>query len=484
MAAVMSLGISVQKTGSGYNLLITGTSKGDKISVSQNSKGVVISDGKATKTVSGKFNVISINGGNGADRIVVANSVKTSCAINGGNGDDTIVGGSATDAISGGNGNDSIYGSGGNDSLFGQNGNDSLYGNNGNDSLVGGAGDDVIVSVGGGQSDTLEGDGGFDSFWSDNSSAERVTDTLSSDERYNGAWHQIGGFIDFFDANGNATPIPTELNAQDLPDPTLDWDANGNYTADGFSDFGDLPLFNANGPTMDDIHQGRIGDCYFLSTLAAVAGTNPAWLRQSIVNFGDGTFGVRFMTENGGESFVRVDGDLPAMRTSSGGVTPAYDGLGIGGTIWAPILEKAWAYFRDPANCQHGVAYTTYHNIVGGWMREPMIAMGGVDTYNNDPYNLPFSDGYDLLSWVQNEIAAGRTVTMATNNSPSSVLVGMHAYTVVGVVQDSSGQWLLQVRNPWGSDGYNSRDGNNDGYVFLTASEAITSIAQFASATV
>jgi hypothetical protein len=484
MSTVMSLQISVQKTSTGNNLLITGTSRGDEILVAQNSKGLVISDGKATKTVAGKFKIISINGGNGNDTIAIGSSVKTSCAITGGNGDDTIVGSSAADAIAGGSGNDSIYGSGGNDALFGQNGNDSLYGNSGNDDLVGGAGDDVLVSVGGGRYDTLEGDGGFDSFWTDDSSAEKVVDTLSSDERYNSAWHRIDGFVDFFDTNGNATTVPTELNGQDLPDPTLDWDDNGYYTADGYSDFSDLPLFNSNGPTMDDISQGALGDCYFLSTMAAVADANPQWIRQTVVDFGDGTYGVRFMEEDGGETYVRVDGELPANTTSSGGVVPAYDGLGLGGTIWAPVIEKAFAYYRDPSNSSDGVVDTSYHNIVGGWMHEPMVALGGVDIDDNDPYSMPFTDGYDLLSWVQGEIDAGRAVTFATTSQPSSVLVGSHAYTVVGVAQASDGTWYLQVRNPWGSDGYTTRDGHDDGYVFLTASEAFNSMAQVASATV
>src|SRR4029079_17222268 len=108
----------------------------------------------------------------------------------------------------------------------------------------------------------------------------------------------------------------------------------------------------------------------------------------------------------------------------------------------------------------------------------------GVELHDNDPYTMPFTDGYDLLSWVQTELNDDRAVTFATTSQPSSVLVGSHAYTIVGVTQGSSGEWYLEVRNPWGSDGYTTRDGHDDGYVFLTASEAVNSMAQVPSAVV
>ena len=35
------------------------------------------------------------------------------------------------------------------------------------------------------------------------------------------------------------------------------------------------PLYGANGPTMSDINQGYLGDCYLLSSLAEVAQPGP-----------------------------------------------------------------------------------------------------------------------------------------------------------------------------------------------------------------
>ena len=59
------------------------------------------------------------------------------------------------------------------------------------------------------------------------------------------------------------------------------------------------------GPVAGDVNQGEIGDCYFLSSLAAFAGENPQKLVQSAVDMGDGTFTAQFMSNNK-PTFVRV----------------------------------------------------------------------------------------------------------------------------------------------------------------------------------
>ena len=74
--------------------------------------------------------------------------------LNGGGGNDTIIGtdgndfiaaGSGNDSISGGEGNDNIFGGSGDDTLEGGNGNDMLNGQLGSDQLLGGNDDDVFV---------------------------------------------------------------------------------------------------------------------------------------------------------------------------------------------------------------------------------------------------------------------------------------------------------------------------------------------------
>ncbi|NEP87386.1 MAG: calcium-binding protein [Okeania sp. SIO2C2] len=91
--------------------------------------------------------------------------------LNGGNGDDTIVGLNGADTLVGGVGDDEIIGSRGSDSLYGQDGNDVLQGRQDNDHLFGGDGNDVLNGGqgrdrinGGAGDDTLTGGASIDLF--------------------------------------------------------------------------------------------------------------------------------------------------------------------------------------------------------------------------------------------------------------------------------------------------------------------------------
>jgi hypothetical protein len=107
-------------------------------------------DGSAEFTFDlGTFRVIEVAAGNGDDtvRIDQVNGVFTTTEttrVDGGNGDDTLIGGSGAEVFLGGNGNDFVDGNGGADTAF----------------L--GRGDDVFVWDPGDASDIVEGDKGSD----------------------------------------------------------------------------------------------------------------------------------------------------------------------------------------------------------------------------------------------------------------------------------------------------------------------------------
>ncbi len=103
--------------------------------------GVMISGGAA---VDGGL-YANIYGGPGADSIDLSASTATPAAVNGNDGDDTIIGGPGNDTLRGGSGNDVIRGGAGDDDLYGGDGNDVLYGNAGNDGLYGGMGSDTLT---------------------------------------------------------------------------------------------------------------------------------------------------------------------------------------------------------------------------------------------------------------------------------------------------------------------------------------------------
>ncbi len=152
---------------------LTITSNGsDNMAVSTNANGNVTLNGtqltvnNAAVTASSvtSLDVVGGKGKNTIDLSGVTSTAFTSLTtvkIEGGAGNDSIIGSGLNDSILGGGGNDTIKGGSGNDSLNGGTGNDVLNGEAGNDLLVGGAGNDSLN--GGAGTDSLNGGAGNDS---------------------------------------------------------------------------------------------------------------------------------------------------------------------------------------------------------------------------------------------------------------------------------------------------------------------------------
>jgi RTX calcium-binding nonapeptide repeat (4 copies) len=88
-----------------------------------------------------------VDAGAGADEVTTGDFATTLLepqTIDGGPGDDTLVGGGAADRMLGGDGNDSIAGQRGPDIIFGGPGNDRIQGNRGDDYADGGLGNDIL----------------------------------------------------------------------------------------------------------------------------------------------------------------------------------------------------------------------------------------------------------------------------------------------------------------------------------------------------
>ena len=94
----------------------------------------------------------TLDGGNGNDAIL---GLAGNDTLNGGNGNDVLDGGGGNDGLTGGNGNDMLFGSFGMDTLIGGNGDNSLDGGAGDDSLTGGRGPDLFVFHAGFGEDTI-----------------------------------------------------------------------------------------------------------------------------------------------------------------------------------------------------------------------------------------------------------------------------------------------------------------------------------------
>lgn len=234
-----------------------------------------------------------------------------------------------------------------------------------------------------------------------------------------------------------------------------------------YRNFSNDPLFPAGGPSINDIKQGYVGDCYFLSTLSAVAATNPARIQNDIFANGDGTYTVKLASHNKVQS-VRVDAELPVWPNGQ----LAYAGLGTQNSTWVALMEKAWAAVRTKVS--------SYASIAGGWMQEAFAALGvkSKSVFNTrNPIN--------LMAQLQADLKSGQATTVGTNNVPAGVpLIGDHAYEVAAVNVDATGTPIsIRLRNPWGVDGAGN-DGSNDGYVTVTASQLFAACDGIVSARV
>jgi hypothetical protein len=215
------------------------------------------------------------------------------------------------------------------------------------------------------------------------------------------------------------------------------------------------------GPTAADVNQGGVGDCYFLSSLAAFAGVNPSVLTESAVDMGDGTYVVRFY--NGSQPvYVRVSNDL--STGPYGGYEYAHPGAS--GDLWAPIMEKAFAYFNTGAN--------SYNSLNGGWMGDVYSQLG----VRNSSFRLSMSES-SFYNMVSSDLARGLAVTVGTYTYAPD-LVGSHGYTLVSAYLDASGVSHYIVRNPWGVRGDFVE--NSAGYANLTYAQMVANFMAGAQA--
>ena len=234
-----------------------------------------------------------------------------------------------------------------------------------------------------------------------------------------------------FDATGAS---PTDLGDPDL--------ADGHEHPLGH--FGWLPLFGDDGPRSDDVAQGQVGDCWFLSAIGAAAAVDPDFLRRLITDHRDGTYTVHLATGD-----VTVDDQLPYRVNADGTVSLLYAGgtVEAGMPIWPAILEKAQAVAMGG----------DYDDIAGDRSSTAFAAFGlDVDALDLNPRlrRDPSDDSVSAL--IDTQLTAGLPVSASSGGIFG--MGGGHAWSVVGIEERGVETWV-SVRNPWGSDGFTDDSG-------------------------
>jgi len=423
----------------------------------------------------GQANRVDIFGGIGNDTFTARGNVRTRMYGFGGN--DTMFGGTGRDVIVGGGGQDRMFGRNGNDYLDGAGGNDHLDGGNGNDVILGGVGDDYLIGRAGADAffgdagndtivaiddttgDVVDGGGGVDVLWVDQNGA--VTDLIT------GA--NPADTVNAVDMFSNAGADRT-LNGDRIADPKLAKDT------DVYETFSNRPLFSSQGPSEEDLSQGTLGDCWVLAGLGSTARVAPDIIRSRVVDFGDGTYGVRLEDPDLGSRFFRVDNDLPVSQ--NGNTFTEYTAVGIENSVWVAIMEKAYAHFRVPGADSYG-------SLEGGFLSDTYRALG------LDPELVlfsPLSNATEMSDTIREMVDSGSAAGIAIYTAGAGVpLVESHQFILLDYELDAITGLVRTVtlRNPWGIDGPGSTAGPNndnnfeDGILTITLDQLRTCTGAF-----
>lgn len=170
-----------------------------------------------------------VDGGEGDDLLIGSGAEDI---MDGGYGNDSIRGRGGADTLEGGHGWDVVKGGGGNDEIGGSGGDDRLFGNGGHDEIDGGSGNDRIN--GGGGNDTMTGGMSGDVFiFSRKSGDDRITDFGDGADKLDisslnvDGWSEIvhsdaiqefggGTLIDLGELGGNGSIYLQGVDASDL----------------------------------------------------------------------------------------------------------------------------------------------------------------------------------------------------------------------------------------------------------------------------
>ncbi|MEM9220298.1 MAG: C2 family cysteine protease [Cyanobacteria bacterium P01_F01_bin.150] len=211
-----------------------------------------------------------------------------------------------------------------------------------------------------------------------------------------------------------------------------------------------------NTPYFQDVRQGYLSDCYFLSALGANALHQPETIRNMFIDNGDGTFTVKFYGQNNGRvvseaDYVTVDSWLPT-HISDGEYAnqnfAAFDSHDRG--LWVALAEKAYAQFAESGISFRPVPINSYEAINYGKGFRAMAAISGNDgkVYTGIPYGFAQAGNFPAFEVIDSLIANHTPTVASTISDPGLGIVNDHQYIIVST--DLASQ-TLTLYNPHGT---------------------------------
>jgi hypothetical protein len=206
--------------------------------------------------------------------------------------------------------------------------------------------------------------------------------------------------------------------------------------------------------TPSDIHQGNIGDCYFLSSIAALAEVEERIENIFHNDFTISPYGIYniLMVLGGVPTQIVIDDYIPVFADTH---RPVFC-KATGREIWVVLLEKAWAklkgsYGAISAGCPHEVLQT--------------FSVAPCYYYQVEEHH---EESYKTMVWKELADAADENMAVVAGTKPEVKTAGLlpgHAYTILDSHEVKSlgkVHRMMRLRNPWGKTEYQGRGCETD----------------------
>ena len=220
----------------------------------------------------------------------------------------------------------------------------------------------------------------------------------------------------------------------------------------------------------NDVKQGALGDCYFLSAIGAVAKANPALLKKLIKGpLKDGSYEVTlhikedrffdFMEDRTPHKVIVT----PEFLVDSSG-NPLY-AKGGDSELWVMLLEKAFAILRGEERTDKKKKFGEgYDVLTGGWGEEGMEVLTGKEA---DTLWIKDMSDEEIEKTITSALKDKRPITTGTIPGPDEGKKATKKQVAAGglnivlgheyfVIEYKSGK--LKLRNPHNSDSKGGRE--------------------------
>lgn len=192
-----------------------------------------------------------------------------------------------------------------------------------------------------------------------------------------------------------------------------------------------LPLFNSISK-LDDIKQGKIGNCFLLTALALLT-RNPHIIAELFLPNNNGLYGIKIYY-HGIRQIIIIDNSIPSFKTKND-IRPLF-AQNRNNVYWVMLLEKALAKLMG-----------SYSNITSGNVSDILNFLTDSYHFNLTINTLDKKQLWDLLMFYY--LNQDLIYTYGVDNTNKKYLIDNHSYGIIDLTKKND-LYFLKLHNPWG----------------------------------